>query len=91
MSGELIETVRNNPNIKEVYFDANGNHYLNIHKGEDQFYGQFSNGFPILSSKITLVSKRENILGLRSKEEAQDQKEEVKEDHDKSKFKKTKK
>ena len=32
---ELKNTLRMQTNIKMVYFDASGNHYFNVHKGED--------------------------------------------------------
>lgn len=75
ISPELKETVRTHPNIKEVYFSDNGVHYLNIHKDEPTgvYFGQFIEGRPVLTSKITLVAKRKDILGIKTNEEAAEQ------------------
>lgn len=79
ISPELKETVRTQPHIHEVYFSDNGLHYLSIWKDTSTgvYFGQFVDGRPVLSSRITYTAKREAILGIKSSEESKEQKAEV--------------
>lgn len=76
ISPELKETVRTHTNIHEVYFSDNGQHYLSIWKDAPTgiYFGQFVDGRPVLTSRITHTAKREAILGIKSLEESKEQK-----------------
>lgn len=60
---ELRSTVESHPNIFEVHFDAQGNHYFNAREYNEVKFGQFLNGLPILSSRITETKTRAEVLG----------------------------
>lgn len=61
---ELRSTVEADPNILEVHFDTNGVHYFHARKKDGVMYGQFFNGLPIISSRITETKTREEVLGI---------------------------
>jgi len=83
ISPELKETVRTHTNIHEVYFSENGQHYLSIWKDISTgiYFGQFIDGRPVLTSRITHTARREAILGIKSAEESEEQKQEMNHDN----------
>lgn len=62
---ELRGTLETHPNILQVHFDNEGNHYFVVHERDGAKFGKFLNGFPIISSRITETKTREEVLGLR--------------------------
>lgn len=72
---DLKNTVETHPNLFEIHFDAEGNHYFNTWKatgmGEERF-GKFVNGVPILTSRIVETKTREEVLGLKASFDSKD-------------------
>jgi hypothetical protein len=69
---DLRSTVESHPNIFEVHFDAQGQHYFNAREHDNVKFGQFLNGLPILSSRITETKTREEVLGKSRSFDTQD-------------------
>jgi len=57
----LQNTIKQNPQIKEVYFDANGRHYFNVHKLREHKDDKDKEGWKLYGEG--LESHREKIPG----------------------------
>lgn len=75
MHNDLKHTVETHSNILEVHFDTEGHHYFNVRYVDGVGYGQFLNGFPIISSRIVETITREEVLGKSRNFDTQDKKE----------------
>lgn len=88
ITAQLKETLEQMPHLKEIHFDAKGNHYFNVHEHEGEKYARIrpksSKGegkdrvnfpaVPFEETKIVETKTREEILGIAPAEEKKSKK-----------------